>query len=50
MKEHPAARLVAGATEIGVEINKKFASFPLAHLHRRFPGADAHHATPAATG
>src|SRR5208283_5199888 len=29
MKEHPEARLVAGATEIGVEINKKFASFPL---------------------
>src|SRR5208337_3139224 len=25
MKEHPEARLVAGATEIGVEINKKFA-------------------------
>jgi xanthine dehydrogenase molybdopterin binding subunit/xanthine dehydrogenase small subunit len=29
IKEHPEAVLVAGATEIGVEINKKFASFPL---------------------
>ncbi len=26
---HPAARLVAGATEIGVELNKKFKRFPL---------------------
>ena len=26
---HPAARLVAGATEIGVEINKKFKKFPV---------------------
>ncbi|MBI2517178.1 MAG: xanthine dehydrogenase small subunit [Opitutae bacterium] len=25
---HPAARLVAGATEIGVELNKKFKKFP----------------------
>jgi xanthine dehydrogenase molybdopterin binding subunit/xanthine dehydrogenase small subunit len=29
MKKHPEARLVAGATEIGVEINKKNASFPI---------------------
>jgi xanthine dehydrogenase large subunit len=28
-KAHPAARLVAGATEIGVELNKKFSKFPL---------------------
>ncbi|AOS44290.1 Xanthine dehydrogenase molybdenum-binding subunit [Lacunisphaera limnophila] len=28
-KKFPAARLVAGATEIGVELNKKFKSFPL---------------------
>ena len=27
-REHPGVRLVAGATEIGVEINKKFARFP----------------------
>ncbi len=26
---HPAAKLVAGATEIGVEINKKFKTFPV---------------------
>ncbi len=26
---HPAARLVAGATEIGVELNKRFKAFPL---------------------
>ncbi len=26
---HPAAQLVAGATEIGVELNKKFKAFPL---------------------
>jgi xanthine dehydrogenase molybdopterin binding subunit/xanthine dehydrogenase small subunit len=26
---HPGAKLVAGATEIGVEINKKFSSFPV---------------------
>jgi len=26
---HPTARLVAGATEIGVELNKKFTAFPL---------------------
>jgi xanthine dehydrogenase molybdopterin binding subunit/xanthine dehydrogenase small subunit len=26
---HPTARLVAGATEIGVELNKKFKAFPL---------------------
>ncbi len=29
MQKHPHARLVAGATEIGVDINKKLASFPL---------------------
>ena len=29
LHKHPKARLVAGATEIGVDINKKFASFPL---------------------
>ncbi len=29
MEEYPDARLVAGATEIGVEINKKLASYPL---------------------
>jgi xanthine dehydrogenase molybdopterin binding subunit/xanthine dehydrogenase small subunit len=29
MKENPQARLVAGATEIGVDINKKFLSYPL---------------------
>jgi xanthine dehydrogenase iron-sulfur cluster and FAD-binding subunit A len=26
---HPTAQLVAGATEIGVELNKKFKAFPL---------------------
>jgi xanthine dehydrogenase large subunit len=26
---HPEARLVAGATEIGVDVTKKFRSFPL---------------------
>jgi xanthine dehydrogenase molybdopterin binding subunit/xanthine dehydrogenase small subunit len=29
LAEHPQARLVAGATEIGVEVTKKFKSFPL---------------------
>ncbi len=29
LKENPGARLVAGATEIGVDINKKFLSYPL---------------------
>jgi xanthine dehydrogenase large subunit len=29
LKDHPQARLVAGATEIGVDINKKFLSYPL---------------------
>lgn len=28
-REHPAARLIAGATEIGVEINKRYLRFPL---------------------
>jgi xanthine dehydrogenase large subunit len=28
-KEHPQARLVAGATEIGVDINKKSAAYPV---------------------
>ncbi|RXK55601.1 xanthine dehydrogenase molybdopterin binding subunit [Oleiharenicola lentus] len=28
-RKHPGARLVAGATEIGVELNKKFKAFPL---------------------
>jgi len=28
-QKHPTARLVAGATEIGVEVNKKFKAFPL---------------------
>ncbi|HEX2860200.1 MAG TPA: xanthine dehydrogenase molybdopterin binding subunit, partial [Lacunisphaera sp.] len=28
-RRHPSARLVAGATEIGVELNKKFKAFPL---------------------
>jgi len=27
-REHPEAKLVAGATEIGVELNKKFRKFP----------------------
>ncbi|MEA3211413.1 MAG: xanthine dehydrogenase large subunit [Chthoniobacter sp.] len=34
-REFPAARLVAGATEVGVEINKKFSLFP------RFISTDA---------
>ena len=29
LKEHPGAALVAGATEIGVDVTKKFRSFPL---------------------
>ena len=29
LRDHPKARLVAGATEIGVEITKKFKDFPL---------------------
>ncbi len=29
LKDYPQARLVAGATEIGVDINKKFLSYPL---------------------
>ena len=29
LETYPAAQLVAGATEIGVELNKKFKSFPL---------------------
>jgi len=29
LKKHPDARLVAGATEIGVDINKKFLPYPL---------------------
>jgi xanthine dehydrogenase molybdopterin binding subunit/xanthine dehydrogenase small subunit len=29
LESHPAAQLVAGATEIGVELNKKFKAFPL---------------------
>ena len=29
LKEHPQARLVAGATEIGVDINKRFLAYPL---------------------
>ncbi|MEI6106152.1 MAG: FAD binding domain-containing protein, partial [Opitutae bacterium] len=29
LETHPTARLVAGATEIGVELNKKFKAFPL---------------------
>ncbi|HYC71988.1 MAG TPA: xanthine dehydrogenase molybdopterin binding subunit [Opitutaceae bacterium] len=28
-RKHPAGRLVAGATEIGVELNKKFREFPV---------------------
>jgi hypothetical protein len=39
----PAAQLVAGATEIGVELNKKFKAFPLLDLDRGRAGADAHH-------
>ena len=42
MKEHPAARLVAGATEIGVEINKKFSSFPRLISLEGIPELDAH--------
>ena len=29
LESHPSARLVGGATEIGVEINKKFKAFPV---------------------
>ena len=29
LEKHPQARLIAGATEIGVDINKKLTSFPL---------------------
>jgi hypothetical protein len=34
-RRFPEARLVAGATEIGVEVNKKFARFPAADLRGR---------------
>ena len=37
---HPAARLVAGATEIGVELNKKFRRFPVLDFRRGGSGTD----------
>ena len=53
---HPTARLVAGATEIGVELNKKFKAFPLListeavpELTRITQTADAWHLGAAAT-
>jgi xanthine dehydrogenase molybdopterin binding subunit/xanthine dehydrogenase small subunit len=53
---HPAARLVAGATEIGVELNKKFKAFPLLISTEAVPEltlitktADAWHLGAAAT-
>ena len=55
-RAHPAARLVAGATEIGVELNKKFKAFPelisvegVAELTRIEATPDAWHFGAAAT-
>ena len=50
MAEHPEARLIAGATELGLEITKKFHTFPDADLDRSDPGADRDHARPKRSG
>ncbi|HEX3729599.1 MAG TPA: FAD binding domain-containing protein, partial [Opitutaceae bacterium] len=46
--EHPQARLVAGATEIGVELNKKARPFPLLVSTEGVPELTAIAETPAA--
>jgi xanthine dehydrogenase molybdopterin binding subunit/xanthine dehydrogenase small subunit len=48
MQAHPLARLVAGATEIGVELNKKFKAFPLLISTEGVPELTRVVATPAA--
>ncbi|HEX4951928.1 MAG TPA: xanthine dehydrogenase molybdopterin binding subunit [Thermoanaerobaculia bacterium] len=45
---HPEARLVAGATEIGVNLNKKGRPFPLLISTEAVPELTALHATPTA--
>jgi xanthine dehydrogenase molybdopterin binding subunit/xanthine dehydrogenase small subunit len=46
--QHPQARLVAGATEIGVDLNKKFKAFPLLISTEGVPELTGITATPAA--
>jgi xanthine dehydrogenase molybdopterin binding subunit/xanthine dehydrogenase small subunit len=48
LREHPAARLVAGATEIGVELNKKFQACPLLVSTEGVPELTRITSTPAA--
>jgi xanthine dehydrogenase molybdopterin binding subunit/xanthine dehydrogenase small subunit len=48
LARHPAARLVGGATEIGVEVNKKFRTFPLLVSTEAVPELTAIERTPAA--
>ncbi len=48
MQAHPSAQLVAGATEIGVELNKKFKAFPLLISTEGVPELTRVTATPAA--
>ncbi len=40
MAEHPEARLIAGATELGLDITKRFRKFPDADFGRSSSGAD----------
>ena len=47
-QKHPEARLVAGATEIGVDLNKKFTAFPLLISTEGVPELTRISSTPAA--
>ncbi len=40
MAKHPEARLIAGATELGLAITKRFRKFPVAYLARSDSGTD----------
>ena len=48
LETHPTAQLVAGATEIGVELNKKFKAFPLLISTEGVPELTGITATPEA--
>ena len=50
MAQYPEARLIAGATELGLEITKQFQRFPVAHFGRGDSGTDRDRVPPITSG
>ena len=44
MAQYPDARLIAGATELGLDITKHYRKFPDAHFRRSDSGTERDHA------